>query len=143
MYYNLSVGYSDVIPASDQLLLLLHSLGGSSIPDIVLKSVRFPQRRWTADGEIEKTSAAEFGLPLELIGMLSNDAEFSQATLIPYITKHILDDGTILWSLCPELDSFFVNTLLPQSVDELGVIALKLICFVCPPCYEGNTDWYD
>ncbi|EQB57614.1 hypothetical protein CGLO_02229 [Colletotrichum gloeosporioides Cg-14] len=26
-------------------------------------------------------------------------------------------------------------------MDELGNVALKLLCFVVPPCYEGNTEW--
>ena len=61
----------------------------------------------------------------------------------PYITKHALDDGTAAWSLCPDLVSVLSGTLTTQTAEELAAMALKLICFVCPPCYEGNTTWYD
>ncbi|KAK4940851.1 major facilitator superfamily [Elasticomyces elasticus] len=59
----------------------------------------------------------------------------------PYITKHALEDGSMAWSLYPEVDSFFSHSLRPQTAEELGATALKVICFACPPCYEGNTTW--
>jgi hypothetical protein len=141
-YYNLFVDYADVVPASDQLLLVLHALGGSDVPEILLKSVRFPQRRWNADGEISSINATDFGLPVELVNLLSDDERLSQTTASPYITKGTLEDGTVSWSLGAEVPPFFSQALRPQTMDELGVTALKVICFACPPCYEGNTNWY-
>lgn len=141
-YYNLFVEYGEVIPASDQLLLLLHALGGSDVPEILFTSARFPQRRWNAEGEIESTSAGNYGLPSELVNLLSDDLGLAQATASPLITRSVLEGGTIAWSLKSELSSFLSQALLPQTVDALGITALKLICFACPPCYEGNTHWY-
>lgn len=122
---------------------MLHALGGSDIPDLLLKGVRFPQRRWNPDGEIESVNAAEFDLPVELINLLSGDRELSQTAAGPYITERLLDNGIIAWSLCPEAETFFSQALRPRTVDALRATALKLICFTCPLCYEGNTDWYD
>ena len=124
------------------MLLLLHALGGSEIPDVLLRSVRCPQRRWNANGEIEGISATEFGLPFGLINALSDDIEYAQIVASSYITKHLHDDGTVSWSVCPEMRSFFNQALLPQTLSELGTTALKFLCFACPPCYEGNTTWY-
>ncbi|KAF6822655.1 LipA and NB-ARC domain-containing protein [Colletotrichum plurivorum] len=140
-YYNLFVDYADIIPASDQLLLLLHALGGSQTPESLLTRIRLSQRRWNTEGEIESVSAADFGLSPELITLLSNDVELANATASPYVVKHALDDESLAWSLCPELSAFFSRVLLPKTMEELGVAALKILCFVCPPCYEGNLDW--
>ncbi|KIL92326.1 hypothetical protein FAVG1_04735 [Fusarium avenaceum] len=41
----------------------------------------------------------------------------------------------------PKLTSTFADTLLPPTLEQLKATALKLLCFVCPLCYEGNTDW--
>lgn len=142
-YGNLFLDYNDFIPPSDQLLLLLHALGGSSVPDILLTSICSPQRRWSDDGEMKTVTAVGLDLPAGLLGLLSNKTVLDQAMSSSYITKHVLDSGTVSWSLCPNLVSFFSNTLRPQTIDELRATALRVICFSCPPCYEGNTDWYD
>ncbi|KAI8300079.1 ABC transporter [Colletotrichum sp. SAR11_240] len=140
-YYNLFYDYADVLPATDQLLLLLYAYGGSDVPEALLKGVRSPQRRWNSDGEIETVSSDKFGLPTELTNLLSDDIECSRATESPYINKHGLEDRTNVWSLCSELAMFFSRVLTPKTMDELGNVALKLLCFVVPPCYEGNTEW--
>lgn len=121
---------------------MLFALGDSNIPDVLLKGVRFPQRRWNEEGEIEAISAAEYGLPVELICLLSNEIEFCRAAETPGIIKSALEDGTLSWSLQPDIKSFFSKVLLPQTINDLGGTILKLICFACPPCYEGNTNWY-
>ncbi|KAH8658310.1 hypothetical protein BX600DRAFT_439478 [Xylariales sp. PMI_506] len=139
--YNLVFDYSDVITASDWFCLLLHALGGSGVPDIILKSVCIPQRRWNASGEIESISAINFGLPLELVNFFTVDTNFNQAMSNPQIVRQELDNGIVMWSLCPELESYFNRSLLPQTIDQLRITALRLICFACPPCYEGNTSW--
>ncbi|KAH7311540.1 hypothetical protein B0I35DRAFT_357406 [Stachybotrys elegans] len=140
-YLNLFVDYSDFIPPHDQLLLLLYGLGGSEVPDTLLRSIRLPQRRWNASGEMDKMTAEEFGLPLEIVQLLSDDREFIQSTSSPHVNKHVLPDGTIAMSLSPYLMSTLSQSLLPHTIEQLGALALKLLCFACPPCYEGNTSW--
>jgi hypothetical protein len=140
-YHNLFNDYSACVPANDQLLLVMYALGGTDIPDILLKSVRIPQRRWNADGEIQQTDAAQFGLPHDLIDLICDESKFSDITAQPYITSHVRSDNTITWSLSPMLMSTFADTLLAPTLEELTATALKLLCFVCPLCYEGNTDW--
>lgn len=143
-HHNLFPHYSDVVPASDQLLLLLYALGGSDIPLILFTSIRSPQRRWSEHGEMATTSAAEYGLPPELIRLCGDDDEVNlkQAlTESPHITQHTNNDGIALLSLSPEMQAFFSTSLLPVTVATLDDTALKLICFACPPCYEGNTVW--
>lgn len=140
-FYNLFADYADVIPATDQFLLLLHGLGGTQIPDKLLQSVRSPQRRWNPDGEIESINAVDFGIPVEVVDCLSNDLVFSSAATSPHITKQVLEDGMVAWSLRPDFSSLLSRTLVPQTRDELGSTALKLLCFACPPCYEGNIEW--
>lgn len=140
-HYNLLAEYSDFVSASDQFALLLHCLGSFDVPDTLLKSVRLPQRRWNADGEIESTTASDFGLPVELTRLLSDDESLDQATRSFGISKHVLDDGIVAWSLSPDLASYLSQAIIPPTRDKLGDTALKLICFACPPCYEGNTSW--
>ncbi|KAH8898635.1 hypothetical protein GQ53DRAFT_836744 [Thozetella sp. PMI_491] len=140
-YYNLAVDYDDWLPASDQLLLVLHALGGSGIPEALLKGVRSPQRRWNAEGEIECISASESGLPEELIRTLSEETAFSQVAEDPSIVQSVLEGHVVSWTLRPDTISFFIDVLLPRTVEVLGDTALRLICFACPPCYEGNTTW--
>lgn len=142
-YYNLALDYGDFLPPSDQLMLLLYALGGSDIPDVLLKAVRLTQRRWNEEGEMESISAAQFELPVELVRLLSDEIIFRQVVEGSYITKSALDDGTVVWSLETDMKSFFYNSLHPQTMNDLGGTVLKLICFACPPCYEGNTHWYE
>lgn len=116
-------------------------MGGKDIPDILFKSIRLPQRRWKADGEIEQIGASEFGLPVDLVDLLCDEVKFSQITTDPSITRHVRGDNSISWSLCPELMSTFADVLLITTIEELETTAMKLLCFVTPLCYEGNTDW--
>ncbi|KAF4973681.1 hypothetical protein FSARC_70 [Fusarium sarcochroum] len=140
-YHNLVGDFSALIPDRDHLLLVMYALGGTDIPDTLLESVRFPQRRWNADGEIQQTDAAQFGLPVDLVDLICDGTKLSQITAGPCITSRVQSDNTIAWSLSPELMSTFADTLLAPTLDELASTALKLLCFVCPLCYEGNTDW--
>lgn len=142
-YFNLLVEFGDILPRSDQLLLLIFALGGSDIPVALLKSVRGSQRRWTQEGEIKTTTATDFGLPSELVQFMSDDNCLAQACARPEITKHELEDGTPTWSIRPEVMIPFPDTLSPQTKEDLASMALRLICFACPPCFEGNTTWYD
>ncbi|KAH6996058.1 hypothetical protein BKA56DRAFT_650812 [Ilyonectria sp. MPI-CAGE-AT-0026] len=140
-YHNLFLEYGDVLPDSDQLMLLLHALGGLEVPTILFKNIRFPQRRWNIEGEIQSMDAKEFGLPPELISHLSDDSRLAQAAACPAIIQNLHEDGTVTWSLRPEPMSLFFVTLLPQTVEHLAILVLRLICFVCPPCFEGNISW--
>ncbi|KAF4458607.1 mfs multidrug transporter [Fusarium albosuccineum] len=139
--HNLFVDYSEFVPASDQLLLLLYALGGSNIPNQLLQSVQFSQRRWNPEGEMEVLNAVDFGLPSDLVGLLSDSGKLEQAITNPHVTSHVLHDGSVTHSLSQELLTFFSQVLLGSTVDEIGATALRLLCFVCPPCYEGNTNW--
>ncbi|KAM0081560.1 major facilitator superfamily [Fusarium odoratissimum] len=140
-YHNLFGELTQFIPAEDQFLLIMYALGGTDIPEILLKSVRLPQRRWTSGGEVDQTSAAQFGLPNTVVDLLYNEAMLSETIAGPYVVDRIREDNTVAWSLSPELMSSFEEVLTPQTVEVLETTALKLICFVCPLCYEGNTDW--
>ncbi|KAI8667612.1 hypothetical protein NCS56_00898300 [Fusarium sp. Ph1] len=140
-YHNLFVNYADFLADTDILLLLLEALGGHNIPDTLLRSVSSPQRRWNAAGEIQTTDAIQFGLPSELVDVLSDNARLAQSLTSVYIKKHTLDDGTVTWSIDPVSNPQLFSTLLPEVAEALRSVALKLLCFACPPCYEGNTAW--
>ncbi|KAF5627703.1 ABC multidrug transporter [Fusarium sp. NRRL 25303] len=140
-YHNLFSELTLFVPAQDQLALVMYALGGIDIPAVLLKSIRFPQRRWNADGEVDQTSALKFGLPENLVDLLCDEAKLSEATAGPYVVDRIQTDNTEAWSLSPERMSSLEEVLTPQTIEVLETTALKLICFVCPLCYEGNTDW--
>ncbi|KAH7150143.1 hypothetical protein B0J13DRAFT_594555 [Dactylonectria estremocensis] len=140
-YHNLFVEYGDVVPDSDQLPLLLHAFGGLEVPDYIFKSIRVPQRRYNTEGEIQTTKATEFGLPSELISLFSDDHRLARARGCPSISQKVHDDGIVTLSLRPETMSMFSITLLPQAMEHFAILALRLLCFVCPPCFEGNLSW--
>lgn len=140
-YYNLAADYADCLPDEDYVMLLLDALGGSNVPEALLKDCRLEQRRWNALGEIRKVTAADFGLPAELIGILSDDDILLKATQTPYILKSVLADGSATWSLSSDATTRLSKGLQTQTLNELGTLALKIICFTCPPCFEGNTSW--
>ncbi|KAJ4123923.1 major facilitator super [Fusarium oxysporum] len=99
------------------------------------------ERRWNADGEVDKTNAAQFGLPVNLVHLLCDKVNLSEIIAGPWVPNRVLEDNTVAWSLSPELISSFAKVLTAPTIAELKITALKLICFVCPMCYEGNTDW--
>ena len=142
-YHNVFSNYADLLADTDILLLLLEALGGHNIPDTLLRSVSSPQRRWNADGEIQTTDAVQFGLPSELVDVLSDNTRLAQSLTSVYIKKHTLDDGTVTWSLDPLSNPQLFSNLLPEVAEFLRSVALKLLCFACPPCYEGNTTWWE
>lgn len=84
-YLDLSVDFGDVLPDSDHMLLLIHALGSSDVPDLLLRSTCQPQRRWNDDGHIQKVEALEFGLDPELVRLLSDDNRRGQAIAQPGI----------------------------------------------------------
>ncbi|RSL59333.1 hypothetical protein CEP51_013934 [Fusarium floridanum] len=140
-YHNIFVNYADLLLDADILLLLLEALGGQNIPDTLLRSVNLPQRRWGANGEIQTTDATQFGLPVELVNFLSDNNRLSKSLTSVYIKKHTLDDGTVTWTIDPVSNPQPFSNLLPEVAEALRSVALRLVCFACPPCYEGNTAW--
>ncbi|KAM5371422.1 hypothetical protein ACJA88_009409 [Fusarium oxysporum] len=141
LYHNLFSEFASFVPAKDQLFLVMYALGGAGIPAVLLTSVRLPQRRWNAEGEVEQTSAAQFGLPVNLLDLLCDETMLSEVMIGPCVVNRIREDNTISWSLSPDTMSSFEEALTPQTIEELETTALKIISFVCPMCYEGNTDW--
>ncbi|KAF4979182.1 hypothetical protein FZEAL_4555 [Fusarium zealandicum] len=140
-YTNLFIDYGDCLPGLEQLLFLISALRGSTIPVELLKSVRVPHRHWADSGEIQSTAAADFGLPLRLIDILSDDEYFIQAGARPEIIQHVLDDNAWAFSLRPDVASLFPDSLSLQTKEDWAAIALRIICFACPPCYEGKFNW--
>ncbi|KAH7140283.1 hypothetical protein B0J13DRAFT_477396 [Dactylonectria estremocensis] len=140
-YYNLFTEHAEILPKSDQLILLLCAFGGTGIPVALLKSVRVNQRRWGQDGEIHTVTSTEFGLHPELVTLFSDDDALTRAGGHPEIITNELQDGTPTWSISPQTMLTISNSLSPQTKEELETMALRLICFATPPCFEGNTDW--
>ncbi|CAI6093635.1 unnamed protein product [Clonostachys chloroleuca] len=140
-YHNLFSEYPDILPDFSKLSLIIHALGDSGIPDVIFKSVRSPQRRWNPDGEIESNHSADSGISSEILQLLSDDDRLDHAATDPNLIRQTLNDGTVSWSISPEQSSLLASVLLPETVESLAVLGLKLICFACPPCYEGNTSW--
>ncbi|CAG9991149.1 unnamed protein product [Clonostachys byssicola] len=140
-YHNLFSEYPDILPDFSKLSLIIHSLGGSDVPDALLKSVRSPQRRWNPDGEIESNHSTDSGISSEILELLSNDDRLDHAATDPNIIRQTLNDGTVSWSISPEQSSLLAGVLLPETAESLALLGLKLICYACPPCYEGNTSW--
>ncbi|KAF5680207.1 mfs multidrug transporter [Fusarium circinatum] len=140
-YHNLFNEFISFVPDEDQLYLIMYALGGTDIPAVLLTSIRLPQRRWSANGEVDQTSAAQFDLLDPLIDLVCDEAKLSETIAGPYVVERIQEDNTMVWSLSPERMSTLQKALTPQTMEALDATALKLICFVCPLCYEGNTDW--
>lgn len=134
--------YGDCISPSEQGLLLLHALGGNDIPLDLLKSAKIPMRRWTTEGEIQSITASDFGFNAEIIRLLSSDERLEELSQRPEVTQQALEDGTIVWSLSPEAQEELSHRLTPQTTEDWATTALKLLCFACPPCYEGKVNWY-
>ncbi|KAM0345664.1 hypothetical protein ACHAPU_006318 [Fusarium lateritium] len=138
---NLLLEYGDCLSPSEQGLLLLQALGGDQVPVDLLKAIKAPMRRWSNDGEVVATSAADFGLNSDLIVLLSDDDQLSQVGQCQQVMQQTLEDGTPVWSIHPDTQRGLFNRLTSQTVEDWANIALKLICFACPPVYEGKVNW--
>jgi hypothetical protein len=99
-------------------------------------------RRWTNEGEIQSISAIDFGLSSDLVTVLSSDDAVSQLQQRPEVTQKPLEDGAVTLSLHPQAKETIASRLSPQAVEDWETTALRLICFACPPCYEGKVNWY-
>jgi hypothetical protein len=141
-FRNLLSEYGDCLLPSEQGLLLLLALGGTDVPVDLLKSVKIPMRRWTDGGEIQSISAVDFGFSSDLVTLLSNDDVLSQVGQRPEVTRQTLEDGTVILSLHSQAKDEIANRLSPQTVEDWETTALQLLCFACPPCYEGKVNWY-
>ncbi|KAG8669371.1 hypothetical protein FPOAC1_008765 [Fusarium poae] len=140
-FRNLLLEYGYCFLPSEQGLLLLHTLGGTEVPVDLLKSVKIPMRRWTNEGEIQSISAIDFGLSSDLVTVLSSDDAVSQLQQRPEVTQKPLEDGAVTLSLHPQAKETIASRLSPQAVEDWETTALRLICFACPPCYEGKVNW--
>ncbi|KAI1056659.1 hypothetical protein LB507_001489 [Fusarium sp. FIESC RH6] len=140
-YRNLLSDYSDCFLPSDQGLLLILALGGSNVPVDLLKTVKIPMRRWTDGGEIQSIAATDFGFSSDLVGVLSNDEVLSQLGQRPEVSQQTLEDDTITLSLHPHAQQEISERLSPQTIEDWATTALRLLCFACPPCYEGKVNW--
>ncbi|KAM0226863.1 hypothetical protein ACHAPO_012017 [Fusarium lateritium] len=140
-FRNLLSEYGDCFLPSEQGLLLLHTLGGIDVPIDLLKSVKIPMRRWTDEGEIQSISAVDFGFSSDLVTVLSSDNVVSQLEQRPEISQQTLEDGAVTLSLQPQAKETIANRLSSQTVEDWETTALRLICFACPPCYEGKVNW--
>ncbi|KAL8296021.1 hypothetical protein RB600_001487 [Gaeumannomyces tritici] len=137
-YLNLAVEFGDILPDSDHLLLLAHALGGLHTPGLLFSSVKQARRRWGGDGYIRPVGAVEFGLPLELVRLLSDDERVSRAATQLDMTQRQVD-GELVWSL-PRAVPALAN--LDSETNELWeVAALRLVCFACPPSNEDSPPW--
>lgn len=141
-HYNLALEHGDILQSSDLLLLLILALGGIDVPIKLLESVRFTKRRWTAEGEIEELTATDFGLPRDLVSLLSDDLYLSQIAARSNVKVHSLDDSTAAFSIMPEERAALSKVLSPQTQEYFFSVAIRLICFATPPTLEGNTSWY-
>ena len=140
-YCNLVVEHAEILGKSCLSLVLLWALGGFGIPSNILESVHLPQRRWDAQGEMQHTNAAAFGIPPEFVSLLT-DSDGLEADFVSCgATKQMTDDEVLVWSLPETMVQFLDNALLPATKDYLRSLALKILCFVVPPCFEGNLDW--
>ncbi|KAF4956398.1 hypothetical protein FSARC_11601 [Fusarium sarcochroum] len=140
-HHNLISEYGECFLPSEQGILLLLGLGGTEVPMDLLKSVRIPMRRWTDGGEIKGITAAEFEFRPELVSLLSNDIHLSQVAQRSEVTQHALEDGTLAWSIYPDMQKDLLNRLSPQTIEDWTTTALRLLCFACPLCYEGKVNW--
>ncbi|KAI5455617.1 hypothetical protein BGZ63DRAFT_518964 [Mariannaea sp. PMI_226] len=140
-YYNMVLDYGDIMQRSDRLMLLLYALGGAHVPAKLLENVRLPKRRWNAEGEVEIITAVEFGLPSDLVQLLSDDNLISLMTTRPEVEASALEDGTSTWSIFTDIEARFSSILTSETEERLTHLALRLICFVTPPPLEGNTSW--
>lgn len=91
---------------------------------------------------METLTATEFGIPAELVSVLSDEASYTEVGARGDIDEKVLEDGTHTWSIRPESSVLSLGTLSRQKEEELAVQTLRLICFACPPCYEGKVNWY-
>ncbi|KAF5656807.1 hypothetical protein FHETE_10781 [Fusarium heterosporum] len=138
---NLLLEYGDCVSPSEQGLLLLQALGCDQIPVDLLKAIKVPMRRWSSHGEVVATSAAEFGFTSDLIALLSDDDRLAQLGHREEVIKQNLEDGTPVWSINLDTQERLFSRLTPQTMEDWANIALKLICFGCPPVYEGKVNW--
>lgn len=124
------------------MLLLIYALGGLAVPDLLFDATCRPQRRWQDDGNCQEITALEFELSKRLISLLSDEKHRRQIITELQVTEKQLPDGTITWSLNHNLYRALSDSLSDKTKEKWGIIALRLICFTCSPCYGGAPQWY-
>lgn len=121
---------SDRIEDTGYLLLLLHALGGSRIPDLMLVRVQLPQPRWNDSGTVCNVTALEAGLDQQLLDILSDTDRFNQ-TIEPFVESNTTN-GSWTFSLKTHFQLRISQFLSDQEKEKWTIKALKWICFVFP-----------
>lgn len=132
--------YGDILPDKDSILLILYALGSSDVPLELLRSIRQPHRCWDIDGELQSATAVSLGFPVGIINLVSDDERLSQALTRLGGVEGILGDGTAVCSLHPARISMLDRSLTARTAEDLRTLGLRMICFVCPPCFDSK-DW--
>ena len=119
---------------TDCLLLLLHPLEDSEIPDLLFERTRSPQWRWTDEGGQDQVTAVEVGLDQRLVNLLSDESRLIQTIqkLDPLIKLNTSTNGAWTCSLDNQLQIKLSQSLAGHVREEWSLKVLKWICFVFP-----------
>ncbi|KAI9168011.1 hypothetical protein HJFPF1_04155 [Paramyrothecium foliicola] len=139
-YLNLCNDHEELLEDSDQLHLLLQALGGSDIPVTLVRGLRHPHRRWNDDGNINTVDASTFGISSYLIDIISDDVRLDRAAERLAVEEKIDTNNITTWSLNSGSNDQS-SKLSAQTSTNLHHLALKVLAFARPPCFEGNTQW--
>ena len=112
------------------LHFLLHAMGGSQVPGLLLDRVLLPQRRWNSSGVEIEVTALEAGLDQYLLDILSDTDRRMQA-IDPFV-KSNATNGSLALSLESHFQSRISQLLDDQEKEKWSIEALKWICFVFP-----------
>ncbi len=121
---------SDRTQDTTYLPLLLHAMGGSQIPGLLLDRTLLPQRRWNASGMEIRVTALEAGLDQHLLDILS-DTDRRMQGIEPFVKSNTTNCSWAL-SLESHFQSRISQLLSVQENEKWSIEALKWICFVFP-----------
>lgn len=121
---------NDCTKDTTYLSLLLHAMGGSQIPGLLLDRALWPQRRWNASGIEHKVTAVDAGLDPHLLDILSDTDRRMQA--VEPVVKSNTTNGSWTLSLEGHFQSRISQLLGDQEKEKWSIEALKWICFVFP-----------
>jgi len=120
----------DDIQDTGYMLLLLHALGGSRIPELIFERAQLPQPRWNDSGAFCNITAIEAGLDQQLLNILSDTDQLIQS-VEPFVESDITNDSRA-YTLKSYLQTKISQTLNDQEHKRWNIKALKWICFVFP-----------
>ncbi|PVH90945.1 hypothetical protein DM02DRAFT_664503 [Periconia macrospinosa] len=115
------------------LILLLHALGGSLIPESMFLRAQLPQPRWNNSGAECRLTGPEAGLDQPLVDILSDRDRLLQTirALEPFV-KSSTTNGSRTFSLQSQFQSRISQFLNDQDKEKWSIKALKWVCFVFP-----------